>query len=68
MGSDRARRHTESARRKPVGLYVHCEAGIAGLSVAYTLARANRDVVVLDDGLIGRGMTARTTADLVNAI
>ena len=43
-------------------------AGIAGLSVAYTLTRIGRRVVVLDDGLIGRGMTARTTAHLVNAL
>src|SRR5437868_319800 len=43
-------------------------AGIAGLSVAYTLARAGRGVVVLDDGLIGSGMTGRTTAHLVNAL
>src|SRR4051812_32501445 len=43
-------------------------AGIAGLSVAYTLARAGQGVVVLDDGLIGNGMTARTTAHLVNAL
>src|SRR4051812_19982340 len=43
-------------------------AGIAGLSVAYTLARAGQGVVVLDDGMIGRGMTARTTAHLVNAL
>lgn len=43
-------------------------AGIAGLSVAYTLARGGRGVVVIDDGVIGRGMTARTTAHLVNAL
>ena len=43
-------------------------AGISGLSVAYTLARAGSSVVVLDDGLIGRGMTARTTAHVVNAL
>ncbi len=43
-------------------------AGIAGLSVAYTLARAGRSVIVLDDGPIGYGMTARTTAHLVNAL
>ena len=43
-------------------------AGIAGLSVAYALARAGRDVVVLDDGWIGRGMTARTTAHFVTAL
>ncbi len=43
-------------------------AGIAGLSVAYTLTKQGRTVVVLDDGLIGRGMTARTTAHVVNAL
>jgi glycine/D-amino acid oxidase-like deaminating enzyme/nitrite reductase/ring-hydroxylating ferredoxin subunit len=43
-------------------------AGIAGLSVAYTLARGGRSVIVLDDGPIGYGMTARTTAHLVNAL
>ena len=43
-------------------------AGIAGLSIAYELSHAGRKVVVLDDGAIGRGMTARTTAHLVNAL
>ncbi|MBA2242694.1 MAG: FAD-binding oxidoreductase, partial [Chthoniobacterales bacterium] len=43
-------------------------AGIAGLSVAYTLVREGRSVVVIDDGLIGRGMTGRTTAHIVNAL
>src|ERR1043166_5111725 len=43
-------------------------AGISGLSIAYTLARGGQKVVVLDDGVIGRGMTARTTAHLVNAL
>ena len=43
-------------------------AGTAGLSVAYTQGRAGRGVVVLDDGLIGSGMTGRTTAHLVNAL
>src|SRR4051812_25511371 len=43
-------------------------AGISGLSVAYTLVRAGRKVVVLDDGLVGRGMTGRTTAHIVNAL
>jgi glycine/D-amino acid oxidase-like deaminating enzyme/nitrite reductase/ring-hydroxylating ferredoxin subunit len=43
-------------------------AGIAGLSVAYHLARAGRNVVVLDDGPIGSGETFRTTAHLSNAI
>lgn len=43
-------------------------AGIAGLSVAYELARAGRSVVVLDDNAVGEGMTARTTAHLCNAL
>lgn len=38
--------------------------GIAGLSVAYELARAGKDVVVVDRGPIGQGMSARTTAHL----
>lgn len=43
-------------------------AGIAGLSVAYELSLAGASVVVLDDGLIGAGMTGRTTAHLTNAL
>ena len=43
-------------------------AGIAGLTTAYLLAREGRHVVVLDDGPIGGGMTARTTAHLSNAL
>ncbi len=43
-------------------------AGIAGLSVAYQLAKAGRSVVVLDDGAIGGGETSRTTAHLSNEI
>jgi glycine/D-amino acid oxidase-like deaminating enzyme/nitrite reductase/ring-hydroxylating ferredoxin subunit len=43
-------------------------AGIAGLSVAYGLARSGRSVVVLeDDAMIGAGETSRTTAHLTNA-
>lgn len=38
--------------------------GIAGLSTAYELARRGRQVVVIDRGRIGGGMTARTTAHL----
>ena len=38
------------------------------MSVAYTLIRSGRTVIVLDDGAIGRGMTARTTAHIVNAL
>ena len=43
-------------------------AGIAGLTTAYLLARAGKTVIVLDDGPIGGGMTARTTAHLTNAL
>src|SRR5881227_1080439 len=43
-------------------------AGIAGLTSAYLLAQAGKAVVVLDDGPIGGGMTARTTAHLTNAL
>lgn len=43
-------------------------AGIAGLSIAYELSRTGQKVIVLDDGAIGRGMTGRTTAHLVNAL
>jgi glycine/D-amino acid oxidase-like deaminating enzyme len=40
--------------------------GIAGLSTAYELAAKGLDVVVLDRGPIGRGMTARTTGHLAS--
>src|SRR5436305_6610498 len=43
-------------------------AGIAGVTAAYLLAREGRDVVLVDDGPVGGGMTARTTAHLVNAL
>ena len=43
-------------------------AGIAGLSIGYELSRTGQSVIVLDDGVIGRGMTGRTTAHLVNAL
>jgi len=42
-------------------------AGIAGLSAAYELSRRDKDVIVIDRGPIGGGMTARTTAHLVSA-
>lgn len=41
-------------------------AGIAGMSAAYMLTREGKSVVVLDDGPIGGGQTARTTAHLSN--
>src|SRR4051812_19568933 len=40
-------------------------AGVAGLSVAYGLAKAAKKVIVLDDGPTAGGETARTTAHLV---
>lgn len=42
-------------------------AGIAGLTTAYELARAGRRVLVLDDGPLGGGETARTTAHLATS-
>lgn len=43
-------------------------AGIAGLSVAYQLARSGQKVVVLDARLPGSGETERTTAHLASAL
>ena len=43
-------------------------AGIAGLSVAYALARAGRRVVVLDLHQVASGESGRTTAHLSNAL
>ena len=42
--------------------------GIAGLTTAYLLTRTGKSVVVIDDGPIGGGETARTTAHLTYAI
>lgn len=42
--------------------------GIAGLSIAYALAREGKSVVVLEGAQIGAGMTEHTTAHLTNAI
>src|SRR3982751_6339520 len=43
-------------------------AGIAGVTTAYLLARERKNVVLIDDGPVGSGMTGRTTAHMVNAI
>lgn len=43
-------------------------AGISGLTTAYLLTQVGKSVVVLDDGRVGSGMTAVTTAHLANAI
>ena len=41
-------------------------AGISGLTIAYALAKAGREVVVLDDGPVAGGMTQATTAHITN--
>src|SRR5450432_3961868 len=43
-------------------------AGIAGLSVAYLLAKEGKSVIVLDEGKVGAGQTERTSAHLASAI
>src|SRR5436305_1346121 len=43
-------------------------AGIAGITTAYLLVSEGRDVILIDDGPVGGGMTGRTTAHLVNAL
>jgi glycine/D-amino acid oxidase-like deaminating enzyme/nitrite reductase/ring-hydroxylating ferredoxin subunit len=43
-------------------------AGIAGMSVAYHLARAGQKVVVLDDNAVGGGESGQTTAHLTSAM
>jgi glycine/D-amino acid oxidase-like deaminating enzyme/nitrite reductase/ring-hydroxylating ferredoxin subunit len=43
-------------------------AGIAGLTTAFELARRGARVTVLDDGPIGGGETARTSAHLASAV
>jgi glycine/D-amino acid oxidase-like deaminating enzyme/nitrite reductase/ring-hydroxylating ferredoxin subunit len=45
-----------------------CVIGIAGLTTAYLLARAGKEVVLLEDGALGGGETGRTTAHLSNAL
>ena len=43
-------------------------AGIAGLTTAYLLTQAGKRVIVLDDGPVGGGESAHTTAHLVTAL
>src|SRR5215218_7373896 len=43
-------------------------AGIAGMSVAYHLAKAGQSVLVLDDNAVGGGETGQTTAHLTSAM
>src|SRR6266850_856360 len=64
---------TEAALESPLTGKVSADvcivgAGIAGMTTGYFLAREGKSVVILDDGPIGGGMTARTTAHLVNVL
>lgn len=43
-------------------------AGITGLTAAYCLLKAGKQVVVVEDGTIGSGETGRTTAHISNAL
>ncbi|HTJ40495.1 MAG TPA: FAD-dependent oxidoreductase [Kofleriaceae bacterium] len=43
-------------------------AGIAGVSIAHELVRRGADVIVVDDGPIAGGETARTSAHVSNAL
>jgi len=43
-------------------------AGIAGMSVAYHLAKAGQQVIVLDDNAVGGGESGQTTAHLTSAM
>jgi glycine/D-amino acid oxidase-like deaminating enzyme/nitrite reductase/ring-hydroxylating ferredoxin subunit len=43
-------------------------AGIAGMTSAYLLAKKGREVVLIDDGPVGGGMTSVTTAHLMTAM
>lgn len=42
--------------------------GISGLSTAYSLAKAGKRVVLVEDGTIGSGESGRTTAHISNAL
>ncbi len=42
--------------------------GLAGMSVAYCLAKTGKKVVLVEDGLIGSGETGRTTAHFVTSL
>jgi glycine/D-amino acid oxidase-like deaminating enzyme len=42
--------------------------GIAGITVAYMLAKVGRKIVVLEDGHLASGETGRTTAHITHAL
>jgi glycine/D-amino acid oxidase-like deaminating enzyme/nitrite reductase/ring-hydroxylating ferredoxin subunit len=61
----------DGGARGPLQADAECDvcvigAGMAGMSVAYQLAREGMRVIVLDDGPIGGGETSRTTAHLAS--
>src|ERR1700758_5606763 len=63
----------EPARLVPLERNEECEvcvvgAGIAGLTIAYFLAREGKSVIVLDKASAGQGETINTSAHLSNAI
>ncbi len=63
---------TDVPKRESLETNITCDvcvigAGIAGLSVAYTLARSGSTVVVLDKEQVASGESGRTTAHLSNA-
>jgi glycine/D-amino acid oxidase-like deaminating enzyme/nitrite reductase/ring-hydroxylating ferredoxin subunit len=63
----------ELPESRPLTANLECDvcivgAGIAGLTTAYLLARAGKQVVLLDDGPLASGMTHVTTAHLSNVI
>jgi glycine/D-amino acid oxidase-like deaminating enzyme/nitrite reductase/ring-hydroxylating ferredoxin subunit len=61
----------EALRPLDRDLHVDCcviGAGISGLTTAYLLLQAGREVTVIDDGPIGGGETGRTTAHFVDAL
>ena len=63
MDTDVAPSASRLTKDEDVGTVV-VGSGIAGLSVAYELIQRGQDVVVLDRGPIGKGITSRTTAHL----
>ena len=63
----------DGLQKEPLGASIETDVciiggGIAGLTTAYLLAKAGKQVVVIDDRMIGGGETARTTAHLADAI
>ena len=73
VGDERTRSiwmdHPGPAQRPALAADAHADvvvvgAGIAGLSIAYELARAGKSVVVIDRGRPGHGQSARTTGHL----